>query len=488
MILHRTSDLTGKGYRYMILVLTSILTIYASAQEGDKGRLIKYIDDNKEMYCDMSRKIWDYAELGFLETNSSRILKEVLEEAGFRIESGVAGMPTAFVARYGKDSPVIGILAEFDALAGLSQDTVPWKKPLIEGGNGHGCGHNLFGTAGVAAAMALKEWMDDSGVKGTICVYGTPAEEGGAGKVYMAREKIFDDADIILHWHPGDNNRTEWSTTLAMFAAKFRFYGLSSHAADAPEQGRSALDGVEAMNHMVNLLREHVPSDSRIHYVITSGGLAPNVIPDFAEVYYYVRNPDVDKLRPIWERVVNAAEGAAKGTGTKMEYEIISGDYSLLPNRIISSVIDTNLNWIGGIHYTPYEQEFAEKIYATFESPDAQLGLEEEIQPLQYRLRSISTDVGDVSWIAPSGWLITATFVPGTSLHSWQAVAAGGMSIGTKGMLLAAKTMALTAYDFYTKPSLVKQANEEFEKSRGKDFEYIPLLGDRKPPLDYKKR
>ena len=488
MTLQRISQFAGKGYRYLLIILTGIITTYATAQERDKERMMGYIEDHSELFGDVSRKIWEFAELGYQESNSSRILQEVLDKAGFRIETGVAGLPTSFIARFGEGSPVIGILAEYDALAGLSQDTVPWKKPLIEGGNGHGCGHNLFGTASIAAAMALKKWIDDSGVKGTILVYGTPAEEGGAGKVYMARERIFDDADIILHWHPGDYNRTEWSTTLAVISAKFRFYGLSSHAADAPEQGRSALDGVEAMNHMVNLMREHIPSNSRIHYVITSGGLAPNVIPDYAEVYYYVRHPDVNRLRPIWERVVKAAEGAAKGTGTNVEYEIIAGTYGLLPNEVVSRVIDKNLNMIGGIQYTPYEQEFAEKIFNTFESPDKHPGEEKVIQSLQYRLRSISTDVGDVSWIAPSGWLTTATFVPGTYLHSWQAVAAGGMGIGMKGMLLSAKTMALSAYDFYTNPSLVEQAKEEFEMKRGKDFEYTPLLGNRKPPLDYKNR
>jgi aminobenzoyl-glutamate utilization protein B len=479
----------GKKMRVLTLImLSALLSLNLTAQEKDKDQLLQFIDNNKEMFCDVAGNIWDYAELGYQETKSSGLLQEVLGKAGFNIGPGVAGIPTDFVASYGNGSPVIGILAEFDALEGLSQDTVPWKKPLVEGGNGHGCGHNLFGTAGVAAAMAVKEWLDNSEAKGTICVYGTPAEEGGAGKVYMAREGIFDQADIILHWHPGDNNRTEWSTCLAVISAKFRFHGISSHAADAPEQGRSALDGVEAMNHMVNLLREHVPSDTRIHYVITSGGSAPNVIPDFAEVYYYVRNPDVNRLNHIWARVVNAAEGAAKGTGTRMEYEIISGSYSLLPNETISRVIDINMNRIGGIQYSLYEQEFAEKIIGTFENPGLPLGPEKEIQPLQYRLRNISTDVGDVSWIAPSGWFITATFVPGTYLHSWQAVAAGGMGIGNKGMLLAAKTMALTAYDFYTKPALVKEATEGFQNSRGKDFEYKPLLGNREPPLNYKIR
>ena len=322
MRIYNVCGSVSKGHWQIVIILVGLLSLNVAAQDDIKDQLSQFIDDNQEMYCDMAREIWDYAELGYLETNSTIVLQNVLEEAGFRIESGVAGLPTAFVARYGEGSPVIGILAEYDALGGLSQDTVPWKKPLIEGGNGHGCGHNLFGTASVAAGMSIKEWMDNSGVKGTICVYGTPAEEGGTGKVYMAREGLFNDADIILHWHPGDNNRTEWSSTLAIISAKFRFYGISAHAADAPEHGRSALDGVEAMNHMVNLLREHVPSETRMHYVITSGGSAPNVIPDFAEVYYYVRSPDVNKLIPIWERVVNSAEGAATGTGTTMDYEI----------------------------------------------------------------------------------------------------------------------------------------------------------------------
>src|SRR5690606_1582141 len=243
-------------------------------------------------------------------------------------------------ASYGRGEPVIGILAEFDALPGLSQDTVPERKPLAQLGPGHACGHHLFGTASVAAAIAVKDWLARTGRPGTVRVYGTPAEEGGGGKVYMVRAGLFADVDAVLHWHPGAANDASPSTNRANMSGKFRFHGVSAHASAAPERGRSALDGVEAMNHMVNLLREHVPQESRIHYVITAGGQAPNVVPDFAEVYYYARHPDPAVVAQIWERLVKAAEGAALGTGTRVEYEVLNGVYSLLPNEALARVMD----------------------------------------------------------------------------------------------------------------------------------------------------
>ena len=249
---------------------------------------------------------------------SSGILQAELESAGFDVESGVAGMPTAFIASYGVGSPVIGILAEFDALPGISQQVAGERAPIPGLGAGHACGHHLFGTGSVAAAIAAKEWLEQSGTQGTIRLYGTPAEEGGAGKVYMVRAGLFDGVDTVLAWHPGDANNASPATSLANISAKFRFSGVSAHAAGAPEQGRSALDGVEAMNHMVNLMREHVSQESRIHYVITSGGSAPNVVPDFAEVYYYVRHPDVEIAKSNFDRVVQAAQGAAMGTDTEV--------------------------------------------------------------------------------------------------------------------------------------------------------------------------
>jgi aminobenzoyl-glutamate utilization protein B len=293
--------------------------------------------------------------------------------------------------------------------------------------------------------------------------------------------------DAILHWHPGNENSADASSSLANKSGKFRFYGKASHASSAPDQGRSALDGVEAMNMMVNMMREHIPMESRIHYVITRGGEAPNVVPAYAEVYYYVRHPEAAVSGALFDRVVKAAEGAAIGTGTKMEYEVIHGIYNLLPNVTLAEKMYENLKKVGGFTYTEEEKSFAEKIHTTLGDPKA-VTVANEIKPFEVRLRGTggSTDVGDVSWVAPTAGLRTATWVPGTPAHSWQAVAAGGTSIGHKGMMVAAKTLTLTAIDIFKDPSLAEKAKKELNERRGKNFEYKPLLGDREPPLDYR--
>ncbi len=454
----------------------------------EKEVTLKGLDSKAEKYTEIAQQIWNWAELGYQETQSAGLLQETLKEAGFTIEAGVADIPTAFVASYGSGTPVIGILGEYDALPGISQAAVPEQKAIKEGGSGHACGHHLFGTASSAAAIAVKDWLQKTGTKGTVRFYGTPAEEGGAGKVYLVRAGLFDDVDAVLHWHPSSNNSANASSSLANKSAKFRFYGKAAHAAGAPERGRSALDGVEALNYMVNLMREHVPADSRIHYVITKGGEAPNVVPAFAEVFYYTRHPDMQMVRDIFERVVGAAEGAAKGTGTRMEYEVIHGIYNVLPNETLSRMMHENLKTVGGVNYDAEETAFAQKIMASYETK-ATIENAKIIQPFQIfrKGRGGSTDVGDVSWAVPTAGMSAATWVPGTGAHSWQAVAAGGMSIGKKGMMVAAKTIALTAIDIFRNPSVTEKAKEELNKSRGADFVYKSLLGDRKPPLDYRK-
>ena len=450
---------------------------------------IAAIEARSDHYGSVARQIWEWAEVGYQEEKSSELLKSELDAAGFSIESGVADMPTAFVASYGSGGPIIGILAEYDALPGISQDAVPVRSPIIIGGAGHACGHHLFGAGSVAAAIAVKEWLEETGHEGTIRLYGTPAEEGGAGKVYMVRAGLFDDVDVALHWHPGARNSARVGRSLANKSAKFRFRGYSAHAAGAPERGRSALDGVEAMNHMVNLMREHVPQETRIHYVITQGGFAPNVVPDFAEVYYYVRHPDAPTVLRLFERVARAAEGAAMGTGTGMEYEVIHGLYDLVPNVALGQVMDANLRKVGGVEYTEAEQAFAQKIQDSFVGGSAwPLGSEAEIEEFGVDpAGGGSTDVGDVSWVVPTTGLSTATWVPGTSAHSWQAVAAGGTDIGTKGMIVAAKTLALTTIELFQSPDVIAAAWEELRAHRGEDFEYSALLGDRPPPLDYRR-
>lgn len=470
------------------LTLLLFLVFHSLDSYSQKEDLaLKHIDANTAMYAEAAMQIWNFAELGYQEYQSSALLQKTLKDAGFTITSGVAGMPTAFIAEYGSGQPIIGILGEYDALPGLSQAVVAEEKPIVAGAPGHGCGHHLFGVGSAAAAIAVAEWLTKTKTTGTIRYFGTPAEEGGGGKTYMVKAGMFDDVDAVLHWHPSNNNSANASSSLANKSAKFRFYGTSAHAAGAPWFGRSALDGVESMNYMVNMMREHIPAESRIHYVITEGGKAPNVVPAFAEVFYYCRHPDMDMVRQNFEWLVKIAEGAAMGTQTRMEYEVIHGLYNVKPNETLSKVMNKNLNLIGGYEYTGEEKAFAEKLQETLIAP-SNLANTNVVMP--YRVEEDgtggSTDVGDVSWVVPTAGMRAATWVPGTSGHSWQAVAAGGTSIGTKGMIVAAKTMTLTAIDLYKDPSIIKAAREELHRRRGPDFKYTPLIGDREPPLDYR--
>jgi len=472
------------------LVFLSALILYCGntlKAQLTKDEVLLEIDKKSEAYGDIAQNIWEFAEMGYLEELSSALLQKTLSDEGFTIKKGVAGIPTAFIAEYGSGAPIIAILGEYDALPGLSQKAVPEKSSANKEA-GHGCGHHLFGTASTAAAIAVKDWLKAGNTKGTIRFYGCPAEEGGSGKVYMVRDGLFNDVDIALHWHPGAENRASAGAALANKSAKFRFYGISAHAAGAPEKGRSALDGVEAMNIMVNMMREHIPEEARIHYVITQGGKAPNVVPDFAEVYYYARHNQRDVVRNIFDRIVKAAEGAALGTGTTMDYELIGGTHELLPNLTLQKLMYDNLVKVGGVTYTREEIEFADKIAKTLDYEKTDLDIAENIQPYNtIGQPSGSTDVGDVSFTVPTAGMGSATWVPGTPAHSWQAVAAGGTSIGTKGMMVAAKTLTLTAIDLFASQDLVTKAKAEFLERRGPDFVYIPLLGDRPPALDYRK-
>jgi aminobenzoyl-glutamate utilization protein B len=459
------------------------------AAQDAKQTVIRHVEAHAADYGELAQRIWDLAEVGYQETRSSALLQARLRDAGFRVEAGVAGMPTAFVASYGSGAPVIALLAEFDALPGITQDRVPERSPIADKPAGHACGHHLFGTASTAAALAVKDWLATTGRTGTIRLYGTPAEEGGAGKVYMVRAGLLDDADAVLHWHPSDENDADATSSLANKSAKFRFHGVSAHAAAAPDRGRSALDAVEAMDHMVNMMREHVPQETRIHYVITSGGSAPNVVPDFAEVYYYVRHPDPEMVRSIFDRVVKAAEGAAMGTGTEMTYEVIHGIYNLLPNVTLSGLVHANLEAVGGVTYTPEERRFADIIRRTLPDDAPPVESAAEVRPFEVKLggEGGSTDVGDVSWTVPTAGLNAATWVPGTAAHSWQAIAAGGTSIGDKGMIVAAKALATSAVELFQRPEVIAKAKAELEERRGPDYRYVSLVGDRDPPLDYRK-
>jgi aminobenzoyl-glutamate utilization protein B len=482
--------------RNIFLALFLLLTTASFAQkkktvalgnEPLKTESMKMLEGGYEQYKQIALQIWDHAELGYKEVKSTALLQQTLKNEGFTVEAGVADIPTAFVATYGSGQPVIGILAEYDALPGIAQQAVPEKKTIEGKAGGHACGHHLFGAASVAAGVSIKKLIEEKKLKGTIKVFGCPAEEGGSGKVYMVRAGLFNDVDVAIHWHPGAENGVTMTSALANSSAKFRFYGLSAHAAGAPERGRSSLDAVESMNYMVNLMREHIPQETRIHYVITSGGKAPNVVPDFAEVYYYVRHPKRDQVKQIFERVVTAAKAAAMGTETKMDYEIIGGTHDLLLNRTLGEAMQKNLEKVGGVKYTEEEIQFAQKIQSSFTYKAPAISQADSIAPLKIEMDAGggSTDVGDVSYAVPTVGLRAATWVPGTPAHSWQAVACGGTAIGTKGMLVAAKTMALTAIDLFTDPTLIQKSKDEFLKVKG-DYKYEALLGNRKPALNYR--
>jgi aminobenzoyl-glutamate utilization protein B len=469
----------------MIPLATLTLLFAGPRQEGiDLGQ---WIDAHAERYGAISSRIWEFSEVGYKETRSAALLKEDLRSQGFQIEDTIGSMPTAFTATWGSGKPVIGILGEYDALPGLSQEAVPEKKVREAGGAGHGCGHNLFGAASAFAAVAVKQRLAAEKREGTVRFYGCPAEEGGGGKIYMVRAGAFKDCDVVLAWHPGTENRASLQSNLANITAKFRFHGRAAHAAGSPEKGRSALDGVMLFTHAVELLREHIPQATRLHYIITNGGSAPNVVPDFSEVYLYSRHPSMEVLDGIWARILKCAEGGALATETKLEVELVNSAYNLLPNDALAKLFDANLRRVGGIQYTAEEQAFAEAIRGTLPAGEkGAAGSEKTIAPIEQGVGGGSTDVSDVSWVVPTAQFNTATFVPGTPGHSWQAVACSGSSVGRKGMILAAKVLALTAWDLFTTPAQVEAARDSFKKrSEGKEYR-SRLPSTQKPPLNYR--
>ena len=472
------------------LLPLAVLASRAAAQPPrapNTAPMLAGIDAASAHYADVARRIWEFAEVGYQEVKSSALLQSELKGAGFSVRSGIAGEPTAFVAEYGSGKPVIALLGEFDALPGLSQDSVPVRRPLRADGAGHGCGHHLLGTASVASAIALRRWMQANGIGGTLRMIGAPAEEGGSGKVFMVRDGVFDDVDAVIAWHPGSGNSVEGSSSLANISGKFRFHGVSAHAAGAPERGRSALDAVEIMDVMTNFLREHVPSDTRIHYVITRGGSAPNVVPDDAEVYYYVRHPDIAVVKQVWRRVEDAARGAAIGTGTTYDVTLVGSVFAVLPNETLARVQQRALERVGGFTFSAAELDFARRLQQSEGFSVVPLETTSRVRPLAMGYAvGTSTDVGDVSWVVPTVQLYAATWVPGTTSHTWQATAAGGTSIGVKGMLVASKAMALAGAELFASPSIVATAKAELTAKRGAGFRYETVLGDRKPPLDYR--
>lgn len=430
--------------------------------------------------------IWDWAEPGYQEKKSATALADLAEKAGFAVKRGVAGIPTAFTATFGEGTPVIGILGEYDALPELSQDAVPFRKPR-DGGNGYGqaCGHHLFGVASLSAACAIAEQIKAGAIKGTVRFYGCPAEEGGAAKVFMARAGLFDDCDTCLHWHPGSRNAAGDASCLARIAVKFRFRGTAAHASGSPEKGRSALDALLLTMHAVELLREHTPDGTRLHHTVTSGGGAANVVPEFAEGFFYVRHPKADVVRKLYPRLLKCAEAGALATETKLEVQYLGGTMEIVPNNALSTVAKKNLTALNDLKYDDKELAFAVRLQESF-ADKIPLESLSKVADISGGSSGGSTDVGDVSWVVPVTGFTTACWVPGTPGHSWQAVACGGTTIGKKGMTLAARTLAATAWDLFTDPAVVKAAKAEHaERLAGRKYAAM-LDKDQPPPLDYR--
>jgi aminobenzoyl-glutamate utilization protein B len=466
-----------------------------------KSDALAWIDEHDDRLIDAGQRIWETPELGLHEEESAQILIDELTEAGFEVESGVGDMPTAFVATYGEGAPKIGILGEYDALPGLSQHVSAERDPIEPGEPGHGCGHNLFGTAGVGAAIGIKEQIEAGDLDGTIVFFGCPAEETLVGKTYMARAGAFDDLDASVTWHPSHLSTPRKGRSNALNSLTFTFEGLSSHSAGAPEAGRSALDAVELMNTGVEFMREHVSDDARLHYAITDGGNAPNVVPDTATVWYYVRAPDREEVERNTEWLRDVAEGAALMTQTEVEERFLTGCYDYRANDVVTEVIWENMAALGAIDYDDEDYAFAADLKETVDEDSIESSLEdlpEEAyeavrdeplypEPIETYDEDVmshgSTEVSDVSWITPTGQFQAATWAVGTPGHSWQAVAANG-DFGLKGMLYAAKVIAGTVYDLFDDPDTLAAAREEFDEEIGDDAYETPLPEDAEPPFD----
>ncbi|WP_372859615.1 amidohydrolase [Sphingobium lactosutens] len=449
------------------------------------------MDDYSLQLSKVALQIWDWAELGFHEQKSAALLQTELKKAGFAIKTGVSGMPTAFVASFkrGTGGPVIGLLAEFDALPGISQTAQPSQKPRPGKEAAHACGHNLLGAGSLGAAIAVSKWMTANNIQGEVRLYGTPAEEGGGAKVYMTRDGLFNDVGAVLSWHPSWENSAAQYRTLAVIASRFTFVGQSAAGGPSPEQGRSALDGVEAMDNMVNMMREHVPQDTRIHYIISDGGKAPNVVPSLAKSDYMTRHPVDAEALAVFNRVVKAGEGAALGTATKMNHTVSIAYKDMLQNDTLGRVVDKNLRRAGTITLSPEELVWAEAIRKTLPNPEkSDISEISKVQPFTLdKQMYVSTDVGDISYVTPTSSLATAAVLPGTPGHSWQFAAAAGSSIGVKATVLAAKTMALSAAELMTDPTTLAAAKAEMEERRGgAGYTYKSMIGSAAPNLNYR--
>ncbi|MDP2321691.1 MAG: amidohydrolase [Acidobacteriota bacterium] len=455
-----------------------LIGIQPAAQSDPKSAAFGWVDTNAPVLNRVNRNIWTWAETGLEETKSSEELQSLLRANDFAIEAGVAGMPTAFVASYGTGRPVIGILAEFDALPGLSQDASPERTNRAGATAGHGCGHSVFGTASSGGAIAIKQALASGAIKGTVKLFGTPAEETGIGKTYMLREGVFKDVDAVLSWHALDRTMATWDYSKAMVSVKFKFEGLPSHASVSPHQGKSALDAVELMSVGVNYMREHVKEDTRIHYVITNGGGQPNVVPPSAEVWYYLRankHADVEESFVWLTEIARAA--AAMSRTTLIETRVEADLHEVLPNRTLAEVIQKNLELVGPPKFDDRERAFARATQKDLK-PLPEIALSDRVEPLSSGPPTQgvhSTDVGDLTWFFPVGQFTAATYSYGAPGHSWQIVACTGTSIGEKGMIVAAKTLAGTAIDLYRSPELLLRAREDLKKTMAGQ-KYVTLI------------
>ena len=432
-----------------------------------KEFVLKAVADKKDLIVEVSDKIFDYAETGFHEFKTAKLYEDVLKKEGFQVEMGVGGMPTAFKATYGTEKPVIGFLAEYDALPELSQEGGCTMRKKAEGENpdGHGCGHNLLGAGAMAAALAVKAYLEEHPEAGSVVLFGCPSEEKGDGKAIMAREGIFDGVDAAFTWHPGDKNEIWSESTLANVSVFFNFKGVTSHAAAAPELGRSALDAAELMSVGVNYLREHIISDARIHYAYRDvGGIAPNVVQGHSRVHYFIRAPKSWQVKEIYRRVVDVAEGAAKMTGTEMTYELYAGLSDYIPNHVLSEVLHESMEEIGAPAYDEADFALASRFFHETATPEEARPLHTRISPLVWtgKVQAGSTDVGDASYVIPTAMCTTATATLGTAAHTWQMTAHGNTEIAHKAMLNAGEAIALAALKTMESPEILKKAHDEW--------------------------
>lgn len=475
-----------KKVLFLLLALSMGLSAQAQKKKKigkNKQAVISSIDSKFNELTALSDKIWSYEEIAFQEEQSSAALAAYAESQGFKVTRGVAEIPTAFVAEYGSGSPVIGIMGEFDALPGLSQNKVPEKSPLNAGAAGHGCGHNLFGTASLGAATAIKELIEAGKLKGTVRFYATPAEEKYFGKLWMIRAGLFDDLDAIMDWHPSAETKADVQSSLALVDFMVEFTGQAAHASGDPWNGRSASDALELYTTGINYYREHIKPTVRIHYHIQDAGKVVNVVPDYAKIWVRVRDTKREGMDVVWKRVEAMAEGAAIMADVDYKVRLISGIHEILVNRTGGARMQQNLEYLGAIDYTEEEQDFAKKIQAATGKP--QVGIESVIKPLEETLEHPmggSTDVGDVSWVVPTIRMGATTAPKDTPWHSWAVVACSGMSIGHKGMDYAAKALAMTMVDLFEDETLLEGVKAEFKKRKG-DYVYKGIVPDGPPPL-----